>query len=174
MRRQQGPGARTGAGLPAARRPYQRACAPSLPLLSLPSAPARSYFGAVADADNFTAIAVGSLFEHKVSCGSARGGTTLARSQLGGSGSALLSCHRQRALAVHHRSLNIHLVFPPTLQLEQEVVEWTVNVTDVAPGPVTVAIVDGNPPNVQPGETRWAVSSAWPSGHIRGDTGSWS
>ncbi|PRW59745.1 aminocarboxymuconate-semialdehyde decarboxylase [Chlorella sorokiniana] len=58
-------------------------------------ASAHSYASAVADADNTTAIAVGSLFEHA------------------------------------------------------EEVHWTVNATDVAAGPVTIAIVDGNPPNVQ-------------------------
>lgn len=42
---------------------------------------------------------------------------------------------------------------------EQEVVEWTVNVTDAAPGPVTISIVDGNPPNVMPGE---AFLLQWP------------
>lgn len=65
-------------------------------------ASANAYFGAVADSDNFTTIAVGSLFEH------------------------------------------------------EGVVEWTVNVTDVAPGPVSIAIVDGHPPNAKPVVKLWS------------------
>jgi len=125
---------------------------------ALPPCPsACSYFGAVADADSTTAIAVGSLFEHQVSCrcqyvATAQADSCLPQLKLGAGpmNGAELSSLATPLFSPTTRPTTSHFC-----HFTQELVQWAVNATDVAPGPVSIAIVDGNPPNVKPGTVEW-------------------
>lgn len=142
--------ARGGRQAGCAQRLVRRGCRPwysrqILPPLLLPSC--RSYFTATASADGSPATAIATLFEHAGNGASMRGIRLLGLSRA-------LPCTGLTTAPGPPSASHLRAPAPPAA------VEWSLNATDIAPGPLTVSIVDGNPEtSVAPGTCSRAACS---------------